>query len=230
MGYCGEQHSGSCAATLSKRLLVDIAGYGSHLFTSESMGSVTIGSALLNMTEVIPHPFVPLVFTLVVNITYNLEETLTISCKNHELNETRQVLLQSGLCTSELQYIPSTSTLTWDALVCHGWQHEIVYRIIIGDKSKSFERVTSKTSYVLPTDIKGVFNVTVHAENVCGENFELDRALVDSSINTGGLASEDSTTDGRWTTSVIVFIGLGIIVPIVLVILIATIEVTRRVV
>ena len=74
---------------------MDIAGYGSHLFTSESMGSVTIGSALLNMTEVIPHPFVPLVFTLVVNITYTLEEALTISCKNHELNETRQVLLQS---------------------------------------------------------------------------------------------------------------------------------------
>ena len=73
--------------------------------------------------------------------------------------------------------------------MCHGWQHEIVYRIIIGDKSKSFERVTSKTSYVFPTDIKGVFNVTVHAENVCGENFELDRALVDSSINTGKICN-----------------------------------------
>ena len=33
---------------------------------------------------------------------------------------------------------------------------------------------------------------TVHAENVCGENFELDRALVDSSINTGKMCNQNT--------------------------------------
>ena len=99
-GYCGEEISGTCTATLSSRLTLDISGRRSYTFTPDSTPkSVQIEGVSLRLVELEPTRDK---FKFVVSITYTLEEALTISCRNDEVDEKHQVMLQSN--TYNLQY------------------------------------------------------------------------------------------------------------------------------
>ena len=84
-GYCREQHTGTCIATFSSRVLVDISGFGSHLFTQNSDdGVVDVDGVSLSLTDVTRnrprHDFV-------ISIVYSVEQSLTITCTNYEVHE-----------------------------------------------------------------------------------------------------------------------------------------------
>ena len=92
-GYCREQHSGTCTATFSSRVLVDISGFGSHLFTRNSDdGVVDVGGVSLSLTDVTRnrprHDFV-------ISIVYSVEQSLTITCTNYEVTDVHEVVLMS---------------------------------------------------------------------------------------------------------------------------------------
>ena len=91
-GYCGEQISGTCTATDSTRLTLDISGLGSHTFTPTSEKSIEIEGVSLNLMELTPTQEK---FSFMVSISFTMRESLTISCVNDIVDETHQVLLKS---------------------------------------------------------------------------------------------------------------------------------------
>ena len=93
-GYCGERISGSCTATDSTRLTLDISGLRSHTFTPDdsSQKSVVLEGVSLDLVEVSPTQDK---FKFVVSISYTLEKNLTISCRNDKVDEMQIVQLQS---------------------------------------------------------------------------------------------------------------------------------------
>ena len=72
-----------------------------------------------------------------------------------------------------------SSEVVWESPKCPGWEKVSVFTIRISTEGGLFERSTPKNSYVLPDSIKGVVNVSLIAENVCGEMTELDRQPLD---------------------------------------------------
>ena len=93
-GYCGEAISGNCTARDSTRLTLDISGLNYHTFTPEgSQKSVVLEGVSLDVVELTPTQDK---FKFVVSISYTLEETLTISCRNDKVDEIHKVLLQSN--------------------------------------------------------------------------------------------------------------------------------------
>ena len=91
-GYCSEQQTGSCKATRSHTLTVDVNGYGSHSFTSSSERFVVLGGVSLNLTAVTLERDK---YTFLVSMTYIMEETITITCRNHIITKTQEIVLQS---------------------------------------------------------------------------------------------------------------------------------------
>ena len=89
-GYCREQHTGTCTASFSSRVLV---GFGSHLFTRNSdEGVVDVGDVSLSLTDVTRnrprHDFV-------ISIVYSVEQSFTITCTNYEVTDVHEVVLMS---------------------------------------------------------------------------------------------------------------------------------------
>ncbi|CAI8043546.1 hypothetical protein GBAR_LOCUS24152 [Geodia barretti] len=93
-GYCGEAISGNCTARDSTRLTLDISGLNYHTFTPEgSQKSVVLEGVSLDVVELTPTQDK---FKFVVSISYTLEKTLTISCRNDKVDEIHKVYCQSG--------------------------------------------------------------------------------------------------------------------------------------
>ena len=82
-------------------------------------------------------------------------------------------------CLSPITYVADSSEVVWESPKCPGWEKVSVYTIRISTEGGLFERSTDKNSYVLPDSIKKVVNVSLIAENVCGEMTELDRQPLD---------------------------------------------------
>ena len=90
-----ESQKGRCKVSDINKITVEIPGLGSHSFTANSDQLVSIGTILLNLTNLTPNRDVPFLFTFSVDITYTIDNTFTLICSTFDTFETRQVLLQS---------------------------------------------------------------------------------------------------------------------------------------
>jgi hypothetical protein len=233
VGYCGQPQSGTCTTAYSNRLTVAISGHGSHTFTPTSEKAlVEIQGISLELTELTPNRDK---FMFVVTIMYTLEETLTISCRNDIIDETHQVLLKSGSCPSPITYAPVTASTVWESPECLGWEQDLLYTVRIQTTTdKPIVRVTDKNSYVLPEGIKGVANMSLTAENSCGEQIELDKQSLDldatGTVALGGGESSTGSAPAELEKSVMIFIFIGIAPPILLLMVLFCIVGVRKVI
>ena len=90
------------------------------------------------------------------------------------------VCVTGKACLSQIKYIPSSGSILWERPQCFGWEETVVYTITVATEDSVIERSTDQTDYVFLDSVKGVVNVSVSAENSCGETTQLDHQLVNT--------------------------------------------------
>ena len=90
------------------------------------------------------------------------------------------VCVTGKACLSQIKYIPSSGLILWERPQCFGWEETVVYTITVTTEDSVIERSTDQTDYVFLDSVKGVVNVSVSAENSCGETTQLDHQLVNT--------------------------------------------------